>query len=180
MSGLSSRYRFFLASEFGWDHWTVGGFLALWIIVYGMVQSIAPKITGSAEGKLSGHRAATQWAAWLSLCPILIASGLLAGLPAQTVLLSGLVVFGILFAVNSSLHSFLIVHYAEEDGVSLDVGFYYMANAMGRLIGTVLSGWVYQQWGLIACLWISAAFILLTVAISFYLPSEKSETARAA
>ena len=67
----------------------------------------------------------------------------------------GLLSFGVLFAVNSSLHSYLIVSYAQEDGVSLDVGFYYMSNAMGRLLGTVLSGWVYQQWGLAACLWIS-------------------------
>jgi hypothetical protein len=63
------------------------------------------------------------------------------------VLLGGLMVFGALFAVNSSLHSYLIVSYAKEDGVSLDVGFYYMSNAMGRLAGTVLSGWVYQVYG---------------------------------
>jgi hypothetical protein len=61
-------------------------------------------------------------------------------------------VFGVLFAVNSALHSYLIVSYAKADGVSLDVGFYYMANAMGRLLGTVLSGWVYQVHGLVACL----------------------------
>lgn len=79
-------------------------------------------------------------------------------------------VFGALFAVNSSLHSYLIVSYAKEDGVSLDVGFYYMSNAMGRLIGTVLSGWVYQVYGLEACLWISSAFVLLAALISIGLP----------
>ncbi|MBA4360678.1 MAG: MFS transporter, partial [Pseudomonas sp.] len=82
----------------------------------------------------------------------------------------GLMVFGALFAVNSSLHSYLIVSYAKEDGVSLDVGFYYMSNAMGRLIGTVLSGWVYQVYGLQACLWISSAFVLLAALISIGLP----------
>jgi predicted MFS family arabinose efflux permease len=86
------------------------------------------------------------------------------------VLLGGLMVFGALFAVNSSLHSYLIVSYAKEDGVSLDVGFYYMSNAMGRLAGTVLSGWVYQVYGLGACLWISSAFVLLAALISIGLP----------
>lgn len=75
-----------------------------------------------------------------------------------------------LFAVNSSLHSYLIVAYAKEDGVSLDVGFYYMSNAMGRLIGTLLSGWVYQAYGLQACLWISCLFIVLAAVLSLGLP----------
>ncbi|MNO86071.1 hypothetical protein D3C76_774610 [compost metagenome] len=75
-----------------------------------------------------------------------------------------------LFAVNSSLHSYLIVSYAKEDGVSLDVGFYYMSNALGRLSGTLLSGWVFQAYGLEACLWISTLFILLAASISVALP----------
>ena len=78
--------------------------------------------------------------------------------------------FGALFAINSSLHSYLIVSYAKEDGVSLDVGFYYMSNAMGRLLGTLLSGWVFQAWGLEACLWVSAACVALAAAISVGLP----------
>ena len=82
----------------------------------------------------------------------------------------GLLIFGAVFAVNSSLHSYLIVSYAGSDGVSLDVGFYYMANAMGRLIGTLLSGWVYQEYGLESCLWISMLFLALTAAISTKLP----------
>lgn len=72
-----------------------------------------------------------------------------------------------LFAVNSSLHSYLIVSYAREDGVSLDVGFYYMSNALGRLLGTLLSGWVFQAHGLAACLWVSTAFVLLAALISW-------------
>mgnify|MGYP003636092455 FL=1 len=77
--------------------------------------------------------------------------------------------------MNSSLHSYLIVSYAGEDGVSLDVGFYYMANAMGRLIGTVLSGWLYQGYGLAMCLWVSAGFIFLTALISLGLPKHQTQ-----
>ncbi|MCY1178881.1 hypothetical protein D9M73_192540 [compost metagenome] len=106
--------------------------------------------------------------------PAAIALGLSTGWSQQVVLLGGLMIFGALFAVNSSLHSYLIVSYAKEDGVSLDVGFYYMSNAMGRLIGTVLSGWVYQVYGLEACLWISSAFVLLAALISIALPRHAS------
>lgn len=74
------------------------------------------------------------------------------------------------FAINSALHSYLIVSYAQGDGVSLDVGFYYMANAMGRLAGTVLSGWIYQSWGLVQCLLASTLMVLLCVLISIWLP----------
>lgn len=81
-------------------------------------------------------------------------------------------VFGALFAVNSSLHSYLIVSYAKEDGVSLDVGFYYMSNALGRLLGTVLSGWIYQGYGLETCLWVSSLFVLLAAVISIALPRQ--------
>ena len=81
-----------------------------------------------------------------------------------------LLLFGVLFAVNSSLHSYLIVSYAKEDGVSLDVGFYYMSNALGRLIGTLLSGWLYQQYGLATCLWWSSLFVLLAALCSLGLP----------
>ena len=94
--------------------------------------------------------------------------------PPAAVVVTGLTLFGILFAINSSLHSYLIVAYAAEDGVSLDVGFYYMANAMGRLIGTVLSGWIFQTWGLAACLWLSSAFVLLAALISLGLPRHRA------
>ena len=76
------------------------------------------------------------------------------------------------------MHSYLIVSYAAEDGVSLDVGFYYMANAMGRLIGTILSGWVYQVAGLGACLWISAAFVATAAMISIALPRHRETAVR--
>jgi len=91
----------------------------------------------------------------------------------QAVLIGGLLIFGVLFAVNSSLHSYLIVSYAKGDGVSLDVGFYYMSNAMGRLIGTLLSGWVYQTYGLEACLWVSSLFVLIAAVLSLGLPRQE-------
>ncbi|SDD00423.1 Predicted arabinose efflux permease, MFS family [Pseudomonas guariconensis] len=160
----------YLSTAFGWDFWQVGGFLASWIIGYGIVQSLAPRLTGKARGHVPDGRAALAWATALAGVPALIALGLTAGAPAQVVLLGGLMLFGVLFAVNSSLHSYLIVSYAKEDGVSLDVGFYYMSNALGRLIGTLLSGWVFQAYGLQACLWISCAFVLLAALISVALP----------
>ncbi|OYW93080.1 MAG: hypothetical protein B7Z18_07180 [Alishewanella sp. 32-51-5] len=79
---------------------------------------------------------------------------------APAVVLGAQLLFGVLFAINSSLHSYLIVSYAKADGVSLDVGFYYMANAAGRLVGTLLSGWAFQAYGLVACLWISGLLLL--------------------
>ncbi|OAB49474.1 organoarsenical effux MFS transporter ArsJ [Pseudomonas thivervalensis] len=160
----------YLSSVFGWDFWKVGGFLAAWVMGYGIVQSFAPDITGKKGGHVPDGRAASMWALALAGLPALIALGLNIGWSPQTILLGGLMVFGALFAVNSSLHSYLIVSYAKEDGVSLDVGFYYMSNAMGRLIGTVLSGWVYQLYGLEVCLWISSAFVLLAALISTALP----------
>ena len=160
----------FLASTLGWDFWQVGGFLAAWVIGYGLVQSFAPHITGRATGRLPDGRSASAWAVLLAMVPATMAALLVYGVPAAWVLIVGLTVFGVLFALNSALHSYLIVSYASEDGVSLDVGFYYMANAMGRLLGTVLSGWVFQRWGLAACLAISAALIAVAAAVSVALP----------
>jgi predicted MFS family arabinose efflux permease len=164
----------YLSTVFGWDFWLVGGFLAAWIIGYGVVQSFAPNITGKKSGHVPDGRAAFAWALALACLPALIALGLMADWPAQTVLLGGLMLFGGLFAVNSSLHSYLILSYAKEDGVSLDVGFYYMSNALGRLLGTLLSGWVFQLHGLEACLWLSSAFVLLGALISLGLPRHAS------
>ncbi|WP_435793795.1 organoarsenical effux MFS transporter ArsJ [Neptuniibacter pectenicola] len=160
----------FLTTQFAWDHWYVGGFLATWVIGYGIVQSLAPKITGKNRGVMPDGRHATAWALGLSITPALIALSLTYNWHVETLLIGGLLAFGALFAVNSALHSYLIVSYASEDRVSLDVGFYYMANAMGRLIGTVLSGWIYQDFGLAACLWLSTLFILLAALISQGLP----------
>ncbi|MGI3131869.1 organoarsenical effux MFS transporter ArsJ [Halopseudomonas pachastrellae] len=163
----------YLSSALGWDFWLVGGFMASWVIGYGLVQSIAPRLTGRQQ--VPGGRSAAGWALLLALLPAAIALGMqLAPQIASAVLIGGLLLFGVVFAINSSLHSYLIVSYAKGDGVSLDVGFYYMSNAMGRLIGTLLSGWVYQQYGLAACLWTSSAFVLLAGLISLGLPAQRA------
>ncbi len=160
----------FLADALGWDFWQVGGFLAAWIIGYGIVQSVAPYFTGKRRDKVPDGRAAFLWAAVLAAVPTAMAALLFRGDAIQMTLVVGLMVFGVLFAINSSLHSYLIVSYASEDGVSLDVGFYYMANALGRLLGTVLSGWVFQIAGIGACLVISAVLVGLAAVISLALP----------
>jgi MFS family permease len=165
----------FLAQTLGWDHWQTGGFMASWIIAYGVVQALAPRLTqgladpGNPQRAPDG-RSALIWASLLAGIPALIALGMSSSLPVAPVLMGGLMLFGVVFAINSAVHSYLIVSYARADGVSLDVGFYYMANAMGRLIGTILSGWVYQVAGLVACLWISCAFLVVTVILSIGLP----------
>ena len=164
----------YLSTVFGWDFWQVGGFLALWVIGYGIVQTVAPAITGTMRGELPDGRAAFIWALLLAGLPAAIALGLGSDASSEAVLLGGLLLFGALFAVNSSLHSYLIVSYAKADGVSLDVGFYYMSNALGRLLGTLLSGWIYQRYGLEACLWISCGFVLLAALISMGLPRRRT------
>ncbi|TKB49227.1 organoarsenical effux MFS transporter ArsJ [Ferrimonas sediminicola] len=162
----------YLGSRFGWSHTAVGGFLALWVIGYGVIQGIAPRLTGSdrRHGEVPDGGDALRWAGLLTGVTLAVALGVQLQLLPQFTIVAGLMLFGAVFAVNSSLHSFLIVHYAGEDGVSLDVGFYYMANALGRLVGTLLSGLVFQMAGLAACLWVSAAFLALTTLISLWLP----------
>ena len=168
----------FLAATFGWDHWWVGGFMASWVIGYGIVQSFAPSFTSKKSGQVPSGRSAFLWASYLTAIPALIALALHYDFYIQASIIGGLLIFGAVFAINSSLHSYLIVSLADSDGVSLDVGFYYMANAMGRLIGTVLSGWVYQQYGLEACLWISSAFIALAAMLSLFLPQSNYQHRR--
>ena len=169
----------FLVTVLGWTYWEVGAFLATWLIGYGIVQALAPRITALGRARLHDGRTALGWALALALVPASMAVLLLMEQPAQPVLVIGLAVFGVLFAVNSSLHSYLIVSYANEDGVSLDVGFYYMANAMGRLLGTLLSGWVFQWHGLAACLVVSAVLVILAATVSVALPRHAGKLALA-
>ena len=160
----------YLSVTLGWGYGEVGAYLALWVIGYGGVQTLAPRIVTGAGGRPPDGRNALAWALALAGIPALIALALVAGVAPSASLLVGLLVFGVVFAINSALHSYLIVSYAQGDGVSLDVGFYYMANAMGRLAGTVLSGWIYQSWGLVQCLLASTLMVLLCVLISIWLP----------
>ncbi|MDP4486424.1 organoarsenical effux MFS transporter ArsJ [Pseudoalteromonas piscicida] len=159
----------FLSQQFGWDHWWVGGFMATWVIGYGIVQSTTPRFISrdkfaSTPSKVSG------WALYLAAIPLLIAISLQAQLFTSLAVVGGLLLFGIVFAINSSLHSYLIVSLADSDGVSLDVGFYYMANAIGRLLGTVLSGWIFLEYGLAVCLVVSSVMLLLAGSISCRIP----------
>jgi hypothetical protein len=160
----------FLQSQLQWSHAQVGSFLAVWIIGYGLVQGFAPLITGQRRGKNPTGRSVSLWGAALCITPVALALALYAGIDAAHCVVLGLMVFGALFAVNSALHSYLIIAYARAEGVSLDVGFYYMANAAGRLAGTVLSGGLYQWFGFEICLLVSALFILVASLVSIKLP----------
>jgi predicted MFS family arabinose efflux permease len=162
----------FMAGVLGWSFMQVGTFMAAWVIGYGIVQASAPTLLGMKQ-HAPGARAAQLWALILLLIPAGIAVALAQGWDAGTVLVAGLLVFGVVFAINSALHSYLILAYADHDKVALKVGFYYMANAGGRLAGTVLSGWSYQQYGLEGCLWFSAGFVLAALLLSLRLPAGK-------
>jgi len=72
--------------------------------------------------------------------------------------------------MNSSIHSYMILAYSDAEAVSLNVGFYYMANAAGRLVGTLLSGGMFLLGGMQACLWCSAALVGLSWLTSLKLP----------
>jgi predicted MFS family arabinose efflux permease len=158
----------FLASALGWSFMQVGGFLALWVIGYGAVQAAAPRIlAGLTETPERGT--ALALAGILALVTAAIPLGLRAWPPAP-VMLIGLGLFGVIFALNSSVHSYLILAYSDADKVALNVGFYYMANAGGRLIGTLLSGLTYQYGGAAMALWTSAALALATALITVALP----------
>ena len=137
----------------------IGTFMALWIIGYGAVQAYAPKLLKAAHATLPEIVArAIWWVGLLTLIPLALAGAAWAELPELTaVLVVGLLLFGFVFAVNSSVHSYLILAFSSAERVTMDVGFYYMSNAMGRLIGTLLSGVSYQVGGLPLCLATAAA-----------------------
>jgi predicted MFS family arabinose efflux permease len=163
----------YLRSVLGWSFWQAGGFLALWVIGYGIVQATAPRLlrprAGAADAGADG--ATATWLAFvLAAFPAAIAIALTAGLDPAAVLVVGLIGFGVIFALNSAVHSYLILAYADGDRVTMAVGFYYMANAGGRLAGTILSGLLYEWQGLTACLWASAALVLGAGALSRLLP----------
>lgn len=160
----------FLYEVLAWSTTEIGAFLAFWIIGYGFVQAGTPKLI---KGTLPGGRAARLWAFILALFPAGILLGFEQGWPTDYVLIAGLILFGIVFAINSAIHSYLILAYSDNDKVAMNVGFYYMANAGGRLTGTILSGWAYQTHGLQGCLWWSTAFVLAAAVLSFKLPEIK-------
>lgn len=162
----------YLTAQFNWDYSQVGSVMALWVIGYGVVQALAPRLSGQQQTIKKDSQHLHQWAVILFIIPMLMAIALHYEFQISTTLWLGLAAFGVLFAINSSLHSYLIVSYANSNGVSLDVGFYYMANAAGRLLGTVLSGWLYQYYSFEICLWVSAGFILFSAIIAKALPEK--------
>ena len=160
----------FLGATLGWQHAEVGAFLALWVIGYGLVQAAAPGLLGFYRtGSSPGASSARFWVYVLALFPAGISIALQMEINPTLTLVIGLAAFGSVFAINSALHSYLILAYSDHDKVAMNVGFYYMANAGGRLLGTVLSGWSYQHWGLTGCLWISTGFVLCAGVLSLKL-----------
>jgi predicted MFS family arabinose efflux permease len=158
----------------GWRFAEVGGFLAAWTVAYGGVQAIAPAVIARSPDGLSREvPAARLWAVLLAAVPLALA--LLVQAPGlwrpDLVLVLGLALFGLPFAVNSSLHSYLILAYAGSEKAAEDVGFYYAANAAGRLAGTLLSGMLFQAGGITGCLLGSAAMLALCWLITLLLPT---------
>lgn len=159
----------FLASNLDWSHAQVGGYMAAWVIGYGVVQATVPKLL---KNNPIGPDGATScsWILALIVVTFAIASALLVDVYPGLVVGVGLMVFGVVFAINSAVHSYLILAYSHVEDAALNVGFYYMANAAGRLAGTFLSGLAYQWGGLLTCLGISAAFLIAAWGLSFKLP----------
>ncbi|MEM7748552.1 MAG: MFS transporter, partial [Pseudomonadota bacterium] len=153
----------FLYDVLGWSFTQVGAFLALWVIAYGFVQGASPlMIKRSDDGRTTEVRAAQFWVFALAAVTVLIAVALEMGFDPTVTLIVGLGVFGFLFAVNSAVHSYLILALTNSDQVALNVGFYYMANAAGRLFGTLFSGIAYQIGGLTACLLTATVLLVLS------------------
>ena len=159
----------FLRGVLGWSFAQVGAFMAFWVIGYGIIQGAAPIIL---RGRAPAGGTAAAIAFTLAAVAALIPLGLSAGLPAAPVIVGGLAIFGAVFALNSAVHSYLILDYTDGDKVALNVGFYYMANAGGRLVGCLLSGVLYQVAGLAGCLWGAFVFAVAAAIVALKLPRE--------
>ena len=166
----------------GWTFSMVGGFLALWTVGYGAVQAAAPAIVRRSDDGLSREvPAARGWSFALALVPAALAALVMAGVPHTAwVVVAGLALFGVAFAVNSSVHSYLVLAYAGSEKAAEDVGFYYAANALGRFLGTLLSGLLYQWGGLPWALIGSAVMLALCWALTLALPVTREPLLQAA
>ena len=130
----------FLETYLNWNFSEIGAFLGLWVIGYGLIQAFAPSLRNLWGNKTSPGVSSVQfWSAVLTAIPALIAIAM-ARKQSRNSNSVGLITFGFIFAMNSSIHSYMVLAYTDKENVSLNVGFYYMANAAGRLIGTLLSG----------------------------------------
>jgi len=161
----------YLDEALGWSFQATGGFLAAWVIGYGIVQSMAPRLLRGRATRIDEVKATQRWALVLAGIAAMIALSLTVDVATRPAVLGGLIGFGIVFALNSSLHSFLILAYSTREEVAMDVGFYYSANAAGRLVGTLLSGVLYLGGDLAAGLWGSAIFLAAAWALSLRLPA---------
>lgn len=160
----------FLSSVLGWTFMQVGAFLAFWVIGYGTVQGVAPALIGRFMTGPPGPRLAMLLGILLAAATASIPIALNIGIDPAVAMLGGLGLFGIVFALNSSVHSYLVLAYSDADRVSLSVGFYYMANAAGRLVGTLLSGLLYQQGGVSASLWGAVGLAAIAAVAAMFLP----------
>lgn len=166
----------FLKETLNWSFAAVGSFMAAWVIGYGLIQAGAPALL-----RHGGAGSALRWVGILAAVTGFLALAVELEFHLGIVVLAGLALFGMVFAVNSAIHSYLILAYTDSDDVALNVGFYYMANAGGRLIGTLLSGVVYLFHGLSGCLWVSTGFVAVATALTALLPRQaKSEALLAA
>jgi len=162
----------FLYQEMGLDFVRVGGLMAIWVIGYGLIQSLAPMvIRKSPDGQSQEVRACRRWVFLLAILPFAMIGAMAYGLSQAYSVLIGLGLFGVVFAVNSALHSYLILAFTHDDQVAVNVGFYYSANAGGRLAGTLLSGLIYQYGGLQACLLGSGIMLVLAFLLSIFIPA---------
>ena len=165
----------------GWTFTMVGAFLALWTIGYGAVQAAAPALVRRSDDGLSAEvPAARLWSALLAVVPVVLAA--LVALQVQHlewVVVAGLSVFGFAFAINSSVHSYLVLAYAGSEKAAEDVGFYYAANALGRFFGTLMSGLLYQWGGLMYSLLGSALMLAVCWAVTLALPTRRALAAPA-
>ena len=168
----------FLAEVLGWSFASVGGFLALWIIGYGFVQGVVPGLLKSSRDGRSGEvKAAQLWIFILTGVTAMVAGAIHAGYQPAWTLIIGLGLFGLCFAINSAVHSYLILAFSESDEVAMSVGFYYSANAGGRLAGTLLSGIAYQWQGLAGCLGMAAVMLAVSCVFTVALGAVGQEAA---
>lgn len=165
----------FLKSSLGWSFNQVGSFMAAWVIGYGIVQASAPRFVKHHRP----GRSASRWVGLLTLVTAALASAVMMDFHPVVAIFAGLGLFGIVFAINSAIHSYLILAFTSDDEVALNVGFYYMANAWGRLVGTLLSGLMFIAGGLSACLWTSSAMLLIALLLTLPLsePAKSSDQA---
>ena len=161
----------FLASALGWSFTSIGAFLAVWVIAYGGIQGLSPVLLRwLTHDRAPRPSLVSALGLLLAAVTALIPLGLASSLPPSWAVLGGLALFGVAFALNSAVHSYMVLAYSDADRVSLSVGFYYMANAAGRLIGTLLSGLLYQLGGITASLWGAVILAAAAGTIAFSLP----------